>query len=140
MLSRYRVLEEKDERGSLEIFLPPKDLCVTVARGHLSLLMARRWIEVIDPHFRKSTVFRTFHDWQELTSYDSAARRALTTWLLANAKSVASADFLVSSKLVAMGVSAANVLTTLAGLPFVAHTDRPVFEAELRRARREGLG
>lgn len=130
-----RVLEEKDERGSLEIYLPPPDLCVTVARGHLSVAMARRWVDVVDVEFKRGRVFRTFHDWEGLASYDSAARRVLTTWLLANTKHVASAHFLVTSRIVAMGVSTANLMTTIAGLPMVATTERAAFEAAYRAAR-----
>jgi hypothetical protein len=133
--AQHKVVDEKDARGSLEIFLPPPDFCVTIARGHLSAVMARRWIDVIDAHFKRGSNFRTFHDWAELASYDSNARRLLTTWLIANTKHVVSADFLVASKLVAMGVSAANVMTTLAGLTLVAHTSRATFEAAWRAAR-----
>ncbi len=126
---KHRVVEERDPRGSLEIYLGPPDLCVTVARGHLSSSMARRWIEALDPHFLRGEVFRTFHDWEALESYDSNARRLLTTWLVANTKHVVAADFLVSSRLVAMGVSAANLMTTFAGLTMDAHTERAPFEA-----------
>jgi hypothetical protein len=134
LATRHRVVEERDERGSLDIFLPMREICVTVAVGHLSAGMARRWIEAIDPHFARGVRFTTFHDWQEMTSYDSSARRALTTWLSTNAPNVVSADFLVSSRIVAMGVSAANVMTALAGLSMVAHTERATFEKALLRA------
>ena len=131
----FKVVDERDERGSLEIYLPPPDLCATVARGHLSQAMARRWVDVIDVEFKRGRVFRTFHDWEGVTSYDSGARRVLTTWLLANTKHVASAEFLVTSRMVAMGVSTANLMTTLAGLPMVAHTERTSFETAYRTAR-----
>lgn len=126
----YRVVDERDARGSLELYLAPPDLCVTVARGHLSAAMARR---------RRGRIFRTFHDWGALESYDSNARRLLTTWLVANTSHVSSADFLVSSKLVAMGVSAASLMTTLAGLMMEAHTERAPFEAAYRAARGDAL-
>lgn len=131
---RNRVVDERDERGALEIYIPARAVCVTVARGHFSTPMARRWIEVVGAYFVGEIRFVTFHDWEAMTSYDSAARRALTTWLVANTRFVASADFLVSSRLVAMGVSTANLMTTLAGLPMVAHTERRPFEEALARA------
>ena len=133
---QHRVVDERDARGSLEVYVTPPDFCVTVARGHLTSLMARCWIETVDPHFRRGAIFRTFHDWEALASYDSNARRLLTTWLLANTKNVATADFLVSSKLVAMGVSAANLMTTIAGLTMTAHTARTPFEEAHRAALR----
>jgi hypothetical protein len=96
--------------------------------------MAHAWIGAIDPLFRKGLVFATFHDWGEMESYDSSARRLLTGWLLANTKHVSSARFLVSSKLVSMGLSAANLATTLAGLPMTSHTVRTEFEQAVMRA------
>ena len=137
MRPEWKVVDATDERGSLEIYLPPPNLLVNVARGHLSQFLARRWVDVIDVEFKKDRVFHSFQDWEAMTSYDSAARRVLTTWILANRKSVASSDFLVGSRIVAMGISTANVMTALAGLHMVAHTDRAEFEAVY--ARQAGL-
>jgi hypothetical protein len=134
LVTRNRVVEERDERGALEIFLPKADVCVTRVHGHFSAAMAQAWIAELDPHFRRGVVFATFHDWDAMNAYDSSARRALTGWLLANTRSVRSADFLVSSRLVAMGVSAANLATTIAGLRMVAHTARAELEQAIMRA------
>lgn len=68
-----------------------------------------------------------------MTSYDSSARRSLTTWVVANHGNVRVAHFLVGSKLVAMGVSAASLAAALVGLNMRAHTDRATFESELAR-------
>jgi hypothetical protein len=134
LVTRNRIVDERDENGSLEIFLPKNDVLVTRTKGHFSANMARAWITTIDPYFRRGTVFATFHDWDEMTAYDSAARRLLTGWLLANKSGVRTAEFLVSSRLVAMGLSAANLATTIAGLGMVAHTARSSFEQSLTRA------
>ena len=37
----------------------------------------------LTPMFRRGAVRTTFHDWDEMTSYDSSAPRLLTGWLLA---------------------------------------------------------
>lgn len=134
LATRQRVVDERDETGALEIFLPRPTVLITRSTGRLSGAMAHAWIGTIDPIFRRGAVLTTFHDWDEMTSYDSSARRLLTGWLLANTKHVQSADFLVSSRLVAMGLSAANLATTLAGLPMTAHTARASFEQALMRA------
>lgn len=134
LATKNRVVDERDANGVLEVFLPKVDVCVTRAHGHFSAAMAQAWIAALDPHFRRGVVFATFHDWDEMTAYDSSARRLLTGWLLANTRNVRSADFLVSSRLVAMGLSAANVATTIAGLGMVAHTARAEFEQAITRA------
>ncbi len=129
--SRHRVVDEADARGRLQIYLPTGEACISVVTGHLSLRMAHRWIEVIDPYYARGVVFDTFHDWEKMESYDSGARRSLTTWVVANNKHIKSAHFLVGSKLVAMGVSAASLATALVGLPMRAHTSRDTFDAAL---------
>lgn len=131
---RHRVIDEQEDRGHLQLFLPTPELCVSMVTGHLSQRMAQRWIETMDPHFRRGVVFVTFHDWENMSSYDSAARRALTTWIVSNTKSIKSARFLVGSKLVAMGVSAASLATALVGLKMVADSSRDAFETELEAA------
>lgn len=133
-LGNSRVVDEADERGRLQLFLPSGDNCISRVTGHLTVKMTRRWMDVIDPYFARKVVFDTFHDWEEMTSYDSTARRALTSWVVANHRCVRSAHFLVGSKLVAMGVSAASLATALVGLPMVAHSTRAAFEAELVKA------
>lgn len=129
-----RVVDERDERGSLEIYLPSPHHCITIATGHCSASMARAWIEAMTPHLEGGSRFVTFHDWELMTTYDSGARRALTSWVVANTRAILSADFLVTSRLVAMGVAAASVMTSLSGLALVAHTRRGEFEAALERS------
>lgn len=127
----HRVLDEQDERGHLQIFVPRAELCVSLVTGHLSQRMAHHWMDHFDPQFRRGAVFDTFHDWEAMSSYDSGARRALTTWIVGSTKSIRSARFLVGSKLVAMGVSAASLATMIVGLPMRADTDRAEFERAL---------
>ena len=136
MRPEWKVVDERDERGALELYLAPPDFVVAVARGHFSQAFARRWVDVVDVEFKKGRVFRCFNDWEAMTTYDSGARRVLTTWILSNRKNVASSEFLVGSRIVAMGISTANVMTTLAGLDMVAHTDRAKFEAAFHAAAR----
>lgn len=134
LAARHRVVDERDEQGALEIFLPKPGVLITRASGRLSGQMAHAWIGAIDPMFRRGMVMTTFHDWDEMESYDSSARRLLTGWLLANTKMVSRAEFLVSSKIVSMGLSAANLATTLAGLSMTSHTVRAEFEQAVMRA------
>ena len=130
---RTRVVRETEPNGSLEIFLPHQDLCVTIATGHLTVGMAKRWIEVLGRQFRWGACFDTFHDWDDMVGYDSSARQALTSWVVSSLRNIRSAHFLVHDRLVRMGVSSANVATSFAGLRMQVYTTRETFESELRR-------
>ncbi len=69
-----------------------------------------------------------FHDWEALTSYESEARTALTTWGFDIRSGVERVHILVRSKLVRMGVSVASIV--LVGM-IVAHGERTKFDREL---------
>jgi hypothetical protein len=130
---RTRVVNEEEERGRLQVFLPHQDLCVSVVHGYLSLAMARRWIDVLDRQFRWGARFDTFHDWDAMDGYDSSARQALTSWVVGSLGNIRSAHFLVRDRIVRMGVASANVATSFAGLRMHIHSDRERFEGELAR-------
>jgi hypothetical protein len=134
---RNSVVRVAEERGALEVFLPVPTISMVVVSGHLSSAMVEKWIEHFDPLFASGATFRTFLDWEALESYDSAARQRLTSWVVGHIRNITSADFLVSSRLVAMGVSAANLATTLAGLTMRSHTTRRAFDDMLVTALRE---
>lgn len=131
---RNPIVEHHDDGGGLDLYVPTDSTALSIARGHLTLAMARDWMVACEPLFARGVVLATFHDWEELTSYDSGARRVLTNWVIAHLRHIRSADFLVTSRIVAMGVSAASLATTIAGLPMVAHRNRGVFESALEAA------
>jgi len=108
--------------------MPRQDVVVTHAAGYLSIAMAERWISVLEKYFVRGARFRTFHDWWGMTGYDSAARRALTAWVVASASHVASADFLATDRIVRMGITAAAATAALVGLPMHVHAARETFE------------
>ncbi len=122
-----------EPRGKLEIFLPRAELCLSVVEGHLSLAMAERWIEGVDRYVRSGTVFDTFHDWEAMTGYDSAARQALTSWVVGTFRSFRSAHFLVTNRLARMGVGAASLAVAVVGMHMKTFGERAPFEKELDR-------
>ncbi|MDI1448573.1 hypothetical protein [Polyangium sp. 6x1] len=69
-----------------------------------------------------------FHDWEEMTDYESPARTRLTEMARDLGKSNDVAHFIVRSKLVALGIQAASVV--MAGVR--VHHTRAGFEAALR--------
>ncbi|MBI3200710.1 MAG: hypothetical protein IT377_18755 [Polyangiaceae bacterium] len=124
---RARVVHAVEPGGSLEVYLPRQDVAVTFVEGRLTAPMAERWIETLDRQFSRGARFQTFHDWDLMTSYDSAARQALTSWVVSSIRHILSADFLATHGMVRMGVAAAGVATALAGLRVEVHSTRQPF-------------
>ena len=78
------------------------------------------------------TPFTLFFDWERMSGYDPECRKSMTSWTLARKADVACVHILVKSKLVAMGVSVANM--ALGGRTITAYTSRVKFEHALVEA------
>lgn len=76
----------------------------------------------------------TFHDWTEVVGYSPSARKFLTDWLHASRGRLSSVHILFSSRLLAMGISLANLV--LGGF-IQAYGDRERFGNAMRKAARE---
>lgn len=132
------MLDYQDERGRFEVFFPRPTLGVTRARGHLSHVMALRWIETLDPVFDRGIPISNFHQWHDAESYDSHARRTVTSWAVRRISSCREIHFLLRSKLIAMAVSTVNLATTFAGLSMTSTSSPDDFHGALERALRSG--
>ncbi len=78
--------------------------------GHFDEALANRMLEHAEQRLATTLgSFVAFHDWSELDSYDTAVRLRLTGWVLRHRKRFDSIHILCQSKLVAMGVSVANL-------------------------------
>lgn len=121
-----------DRAGSVEVYLPRPDVCITVARGMLSIDNAHFLMDTISPHFSEAG-FAYFHDWENLQGYEFDARTRLTTWAVANLRYARSCVFLVSSRMVSMGIAVANIGTSAAGLKLSAHRSREAFLRAISR-------
>lgn len=73
----------------------------------------------------------TFHDWSKVVGYSPFARKFLTDWLGASRGKLRSAHILVSSRLLAMGISVANAM--LGGF-IKAYVDPETFRAAVQKA------
>lgn len=131
--TRTPVRRLDEARGSFEVYIPAEGICVSLARGHLSLALARQLPDALAPLLEEGQSFALFNDWKDMTTYDSGARRLLTNWVLANVQRLRSLEFVVGSRIVAMGVAAANVATSVAGLPLVVDHTRTELERALSR-------
>lgn len=74
-----------------------------------------------------------FHDWLDMTGYESVCRQRLTEWTAENRSSITELHLAVQSKIVAMGVQVANL--ALGGF-LRTHTDRASLDREIERIRR----
>jgi hypothetical protein len=120
-------------RGRIYLYqVTPRAIYAQVV-GHLDVKGAEAFKAFADRAFARAPSTDMFHDWGEMTSYDSEARSSLTRWTIVNRKSIGSVVFLVRSKLVAMGVATANLATSPLGVTLHSHTDRAAFERELAK-------
>jgi hypothetical protein len=75
-----------------------------------------------------------FHEWMELTGYESRTRVRLTTWSAARRHTFQEVHLAIKSRMVAMGVQVANI--ALGGF-MRAHTGISSLEVELARVMRQ---
>lgn len=115
-------------RGALYCYRVAPDVVFAQVVGHLDVEGAKVFMAFADPLLGRSSPVDMFHDWEDMTSYDSDARTALTKWTVDRRESLGTAVFLVTSKIVAMGVATANVATSPIGVTLHSHTERAAFE------------
>ena len=118
MLLQERALDPEvleTSRGTIRLWALGPTIYVIAMRGsmerpHSDLVMRygeRRW------QVAGGRKLHMFHDWLEMGGYESRCRRDLTDWLLHRRDRYAEVHLAVRSKLVAMGVNAANVQSYL---------------------------
>lgn len=116
-------------RGELRISLPGPTIVLVRFIGHLEASLVLHVKAPTDRLMAKGTMPAVFNDWWEMTGYDSDARIQLTEWTLKNRKRMSAAHVLTQSKIVAMGVTVANLGL---GGSLAVYTDRVKFEAALQ--------
>lgn len=120
------------ERTEAQLWLPAPGIIVTRARGAGTVQAIRHYTSRADRILLAGRpLHAVFHDWQEVHSFDAEARAFLRSWAAQRAKLLGEAHYLVSSKLLAMAVSAAALAL---GRRLYAHTDRVAFEMKLDHA------
>lgn len=124
------------ERCTLELWRAAPGVIVQRARGYgtleMAMLIARDQEAAIN---NGEGPLLVFCDWDGVQSYSSEARIWLTDWTEKHLASLQAIHILLHSKLLAMGVSVANLVT---GGIMVPYTDRRAFEAALSEAVRAG--
>jgi hypothetical protein len=115
-------------RGEAVVTVPKADVMVLKITGHLDRAMGLHIIECLNRTIVVPKKLHVFCDWAEMTGYESDVRSSFTQWV-ATHRSRVTFHLLVGSKLVAMGVSVANL--TLGGI-LVGYSNRASFDAALR--------
>ena len=104
--SAIKVETHDDARGMIRLWQQPgMRLYSTRVVGHLSIELAETIIDYVDPLFDGGRVLG-FHDWFQMTGYDTASRNQLTKWSLRRS-ALAQINIGTRAKLVSMGVTVA---------------------------------
>lgn len=120
-------------RGTLRWWSPARGVLCSQVTGHMS-------VDVVEPlitsfvavHSEQPTrKVKTFHDWVTATGYDSAARVAYTEAAAPLMGHVDTIEFLLASRIIAMGVEVAKIVL---GQSLQASVDRPTFERRRQEA------
>jgi hypothetical protein len=100
----------RSPRGSVAVWRPIPGVFVTRVGGHLSEEWATEVSALVRRQVAEEGHHTGFHDWYEMTDYDSRARIVLTDVTLALLAHIDGAHFLIQSRIVAFGVRAANLV------------------------------
>jgi hypothetical protein len=120
-------------RGSATFSYPEPWLFLSKVIGHFASDKIDDYLADMSKVFQRGRPAVGFHDWSEMSNYDSNTRKQLTEWALEQRGKLPTHHILVQSKLVAMGVSTASLL--LGGNAIMSYTDRAVFERALHKVR-----
>lgn len=109
---------------------PAPGILVTRATGSMSLAAAKPLMHGFDEAARLGLVVEAFHDWAGVTGYTPDVREAYVRWSIEGRHKPRVITILVRSKLVAMGLSVANLKLGC----LRSYTDAVVFEDARERA------
>lgn len=111
------------------LYVPMATIVVSRVAGRGSEEVAETMIEEFDRLFADDSALSIFTDMSEMSDYSSKARALLTNWTKKNMPRTRTVHVLVKSKLVAMGVSVAN-LALRSGMKI--HSSAASFEDAVR--------
>lgn len=116
-------------RGALRIWAVRDDVGITRVTGCFESALVAPFTETITTLLRGKPL-HGFHDWSAMDGYDVDTRVALTRWAFEHRRAFASVHLLTPSRLVRLGVQAANV--ALGGFMH-AHASAVTFEEAFLR-------
>ena len=131
MDGRRLLLDARDERGRLMLYQLRPGLIVSNATGHLVARFSEPFTDSIDARIEQDGSVTLFHEWFDVTGYDTSVRLDWTEWTQRQRANISSTHILVSSRIVAMGVRTAALALALVGAKLVSYTERERFMREL---------
>ncbi len=116
------------DAGTFHLYVPKPGLVFCECIGHIDDVLARGLRGFGDRVMDRDGRTAFFHDWDACSGYDTSSRSFLTSWSVERRATIRSVVVLTRSKIVSMGVAAANLATSVVGLTMKAHTSRTEFE------------
>ena len=113
-----------------------RPLLITRATGTLTVAAAQTMDLATRRLVQPGGRYQSFHDWEDLTDYESDARRLLTDASARNRAHMDRTHILLRSRLLVAALDAARMFLK----HIVPYSSRAVFEDELRKALRGNLG
>jgi hypothetical protein len=130
--------ERATQTGALRAWVLTPNVFVTQGEGHMTDDHCSFIVQYGEERIKRySGKLYVFHDWLEMTGYDSRTRIRLTAWSVAHRHLYEEVHLAVRSRIIAMGVQVANVAV---GGIMRAHTGIATLEVELARAMRLASG
>jgi hypothetical protein len=121
-------------RGTLTFWQISPHAYATEVRGFMTSEMSDLIIELAEPLYQPGRKLHGFHNWLDMTNYDSVCRVALTAWVLRH-RAESALHIGVRSRMVAMGVSVANLAL---GSLINVYTTAEALEAAVQATLRQG--
>jgi len=122
-------------KGTVHVWMK-RPLLVVRATGTLTVVAARAMANAAHRLVEPGGRYMSFHDWEDLTDYESEARRILTEASARHRANMERTHILLRSRLLVAALDAGRVFLK----HIVAYSSRDAFEAELRMALQNKLG
>ena len=133
ILPEHSAQMHASSKGTLYIWRPAPTMLVTRSIGVLTEACGEIIASAAQRTVAEDGRMLGFHDWEETTDYELAARARLTAIAVSMLNSFDGAHFLLRSKVVAFGVQVAGAILK----KLTIHPSRDAFERALEDAMRE---
>jgi len=97
------------ERGTIELWSPRPWLLASRVTGHLQRSAAWQIVEHRGQLLPNVEFLEEFHDWMDMTGYDSASRQELTAHSFEHRNQIKAIHILTDSKIIKMGIAVASI-------------------------------
>ncbi|MBL9009280.1 MAG: hypothetical protein JNJ46_33780 [Myxococcales bacterium] len=118
-------------KGDIQLSWPRPDVLLVRLTGHFDRKLGAFMLDAATQGLAQHKRMQIFCDWSDATGYDSDVRVTFTSWA-ASHQERAKLSLLVTTKIVAMGVSVANLAL---GGALQVFNNRAAFESALRAAK-----